>query len=529
VTGTAKAASQGYAPKTLIQPYERKKEKANPLIEVYERCYESITYRQTAPGLGMIGKFLEMADHFQTQTLIDYGCGTGRAGRKLSKAGLNVTMIDFAQNCLDEKVKEATKDNDSLRFILHDLTKPLIPDVLEAASHFGFCCDFMEHIPEEDVDAVLDIILSTSKHVFFQIACVPDNHGTRPEIAGEEDRVDLHCCVHNYLWWQKKFVERGCLIHRSTDSGRYCTFYVTTWGGIDLDAVEGYVNVPEEKLKENLRHNATLGYPTVRPFECQDTEVMFLCGGPSLNDYTEEIIQNRKDGMKLITANGTYGWALDHGLKPSLQFLIDAREFNKRFTQQHELSDETKFVIASATDPSVFETLPIDRTWLIHTSLSAELMAVIEEEFGALYQGTFPIPGGCTVALRALCALRMLGYYKIHIYGFDSCIRDDIHHAYDQEENKKDLDEAVTITVAPGSAYEKKFKAAPWMIFQALDFKKMALDLLGDVNLNIKGSGLIAYMVELGAKINTEVSLEVDEDLPPPANRLYVQNPDQEL
>jgi hypothetical protein len=522
----AQAGARGYPPKVIIAPYKKtKKKKKNKLVDLYERCYESKRYRQHAPGVHLVPEFWDWADPFETQTVIDYGAGTGRAGYELHKRGLNVTMVDFAKNCLDEKIAEEAEDNDSFRFILHDLTKPLMPEKVESPSFYGFCTDFMEHIPEKDVDEVLDLILLTSKHVYFRIACVDDQLGSRPEIKDDEEPEPLHLCVHRYPWWLKKFVDRNAVIHRSEDQGQFCTFYVTAYNGINLDVVEGRVNVEEEKLIENVKYSASLGLPSIMPFECQETEIMLICGGPSLNDFTEEITQNRKDGMKLVTVNGSYQWAMAHGLKPSLQILIDAREFNKRFTEQSELSDETKFVVSSSSDPAVFENLPPDRTWLIHTSLSSDIMDVIEKEFGALYAKTFPIPGGCTVALRSLAALRMMGFYKIHVYGFDSCLRGDEHHAYEQAENNKDSEDAMTITVAPGSSYEKEFRVAPWMIFQAMDFKKMAINLMGDVNLNIKGDGLIAYMVETGAKINKEVYVELEDKKP--GNRLYIQEADR--
>jgi len=526
MTGTAATGAKGYAPTTLIQPCPasakkkaKKKDKRQELVELYERCYDSPTYRQHSPGLHLVHEFWDWATPYKTQTLIDWGCGTGRASWDLACRGLNVTAVDFAKNCLDSEIAE--KDSDSFRFLLQDITKPLD---IEQPSFYGYCVDVLEHVPEEDIDNVLDLILFTSKNVYFNISCIEDNHGERKEIEGEEPHP-LHCTVYGYAWWLKKFVDRGATIHRSLDHGTNCTFYLTCYTGLKLSGAIGRVNVGEEQLIKNVRHNATLGFPVIKPFGTQDTEVMFLAGGPSLNDFTEEIIQNRKDGMKLVTVNGSYQWALDHGLKPSLQMLIDAREFNKRFTQQHELSDETKFVISSTADPVIFETLPTDRTWIMHTSLSADILAAIEEGFGPSFTDTFPIPGGCTVTLRALAALRMMGFYKFHIYGFDSSMTEEAHHAYEQEENEKDLDEIRTITVAAGSAYEREFRCAPWMIFQAMDFQKMGPNLLHDCQVDIKGDGMIAYMIEVAAKMNEDDIVELEEKMPGP--RFYMSEADQ--
>jgi hypothetical protein len=511
-----------------------KPEKEQPIIEVkegdyeslYEKCWDLDDYRRVSPGEKLVDAFLEVANPFETQTLTDWGCGTGRAGYTLWKDhGLDVTLVDFASNCLDDHVREEMGD----RFEKMDLTEKI--QELREPSQYGYCTDVLEHIPEEDIDTVLDNILTYSKHVFFQISCMEDHFGGHPDIKGDGERKHLHVCVHDYQWWLKKFVEYGVEVHHSKDLRSACLFFVTSYTGHNFSGIQGRLNVPIDTVIENIKHSATLGLPEVKPYETQDLEIMLLAGGPSLNDFEEEIIQQRKDGMKLITVNGAYNWAVERGLKPSLQFLIDSRDFNKRFVEQSELTEETKYVVSSSADPKVFESLPADRTYLMHTSLSDEMLEVIEEHYGKEGEDFFPVPGGSTVTLRAICALRMLGFYKIHIYGFDNCIREvdsgRQHHAYEQEENDSDSIKAVRLTVAPGSSYAKEFLVAPWMIFQAMDFKKMSQHLMPDILLDVKGDGMIAYMIEVAAKMNDGVDIEIEVDKPP--KRAYKQRASKHL
>ena len=91
-----------------------------------------------------------------------------------------------------------------------------------------------------------------------------------------------------------------------------------------------------------------------------------------------------------------------------------------------------------------------------------------------MYEDWYPVPGGSTETTRALCLLRMLGFHKIHSYGFDSCLLPDReHHAYDQKENDKDLQKTIEIKVGGGTKYEKTFLCAPWHAYQAKDFQQM--------------------------------------------------------
>lgn len=502
---TAKVGWRGQPPKVVVQPNEYKISGADlaKLIpelnyteeqKKYIKCWDVDKYRIVAPGERLVSLFMETANPKKGNTIVDWGCGTGRASKKFYEAGLDVTMVDFAFNCLDEGVKELAKDNENIRFVEHDLNKKI-----SLPSEFGFCTDVMEHIPEEEVDAVLDTILDNSRHVFFQISTQDDIMGDHPDI-GET----LHVNVKPYQWWLEKFVSKQVVIHHSNDLNGAVIFYVTGWGNQPLDWKSGVVNTSDESIIENMRANAKFGFQQVKPHEEQDIEIMLLAGGPSLNDFENEIRENRNNGMPLITTNGTYNWALTRGLKPSMQCVIDAREMehNRRFTNLVDgLTDQTKFCVASQCHPNIVRHLPLDRTYLWQVSLSDELLPHIKESYGKIYEDWFPAPGGSTVTTRALCLLRMLGFNKIHIYGFDSCLFEDRHHAYEQKENDKDLERTVDITVGGGTKYAKTFTCAPWHAFQAKDFQEMVPRVLADAKLDIKGDGLIAYMVNTGAAL----------------------------
>jgi len=492
---------RGAAPKVVIKPskkvdYKITAEELAKLLPKYTveqkkyiKCWELDEYRKCSPGENLIDAFWEAADPKPNATVVDWGCGTGRAGYKLYEKGLDVTLVDFAFNCLDKDIKKAAKNNDRLRFIEHDINKRI-----ELPSTYGICTDVLEHIPEEEIDAVLDTILENSKHVFFQISTVHDAFGHHPEID-----ETLHVTVKPYQWWLKKLVSKDIVLHRSNDLGNAAIFYLTGWGSVNLEG-KGTVNIGHDKIIENMIENAKYKIQPVKPHEQQETEVMLLAGGASLNDFEDEIIQNRAAGMPLITVNGSYNWALERGLKPSLQLIIDGRKCNTKFTAQNDLTKETKYICASQCHPDIFKDLPLDRTYMWQVSIDDSLIPHIKEHYGTMYQDWYPCPGGSTVTTRALCLLMMLGYYKFHIYGFDSCLMEGKnHHAYDQPEN--DGQGVMEITVSEGTPYEKKFKCAPWHVFQAKDFQDMVPRVLKDAKLDIKGEGLIAYMIETGAKI----------------------------
>jgi ubiquinone/menaquinone biosynthesis C-methylase UbiE len=78
-------------------------------------------------------------------SILDVGCGTGRHAARLSTRGANVTGIDFSAGMLSK----AREKSDAVRFIEHDLTKPLPFDDCSFAR--VICCLVVDHI--EDLPA----------------------------------------------------------------------------------------------------------------------------------------------------------------------------------------------------------------------------------------------------------------------------------------------------------------------------------------------------------------------------------------
>jgi len=469
----------GLAPSVVITPY-------NPEQRRYERIWQVDEYRVGSPGERSVFSFLAQTKLEKDAEVIDFGCGTGRAGWWIAALGkARVTLIDFAGNCLDPHVAEACAEQpDRIKFVQHDLTKT-IP--FHAA--YGICCDVLEHIPEQDVRLVLKNILLAAQHVYFAIATVEEIHGDK---LGDGP---LHLTVKPPEWWLERLREAGAVIHWQQDrlagiDGFVC--YCTAWRDASDVVKIGHVNVDESTVDEQVRTNIEAGWKHAQPYDVQARELILLAGGPSMNDHLDEIKALRAAGCGLVTVNGAYGWALDNGLEPSMQIVLDARAFNQRFTRP--VTPYTKYMIGSQVHPSTLEGLPHDRTFLWHSALNDDNTKLVIEKTGHV----FPVPGGSTVVLRSICLLRMLGFKSIHFFGFDSCVRDNgSHHAYAQSEN----DGEPLIPVVLGG---KSFQCTPWMLSQASEFRDMVSFMGDEIECAIYGDGLIAQMVKTGASFSTK-------------------------
>ncbi|MGW8177370.1 MAG: 6-hydroxymethylpterin diphosphokinase MptE-like protein [bacterium] len=443
----------------------------NPEASKYGRLWEMKEYREHAPGEHFVHYFfLQAMGAKQGAHVIDFGCGTGRGAALLRDAGLKVTMLDFARNCLDEEVR--SKLSEDFKFVKHDLMTPY-PEV----APYGYCTDMMEHIPSEHVPTVLNNILRSAEHVFFAICTVPDAFG---QAIGET----LHMTVRPYEWWLDTLKKLSCVVHWSENIGSYAFFYVTVWDESQILVDTGKLNVTEEMVLENVKKNCAEKWQQVEPHLMNDKEVMILGGGPSLALFEDDIRQKRKEGMSVVTLNGTYNWALDKGLGPVNQVVVDAREFNKRFTKPY--FEGCKYFLASQCHPSVFEGLPRSDIYLWHTLSDIE---GLNEEIKKVYPTFYPVPGGSTVLLRTIPLMRMLGFRRFHLYGCDSCLDGDTHHAYSQPENDGEI---VCKILVDG---KRVFHCYPWMVAQARQFITLVKKLGGLFDMIIYGDGLLNYAI----------------------------------
>lgn len=478
---TTQAGTIGHAPTISIKPIEPKRLTEQ---QKYEKLWGRAEkdYRTVAPGEHHAFEFLKQAQPEKDAEVIDFGCGTGRGALSLALfGGMRVKMLDFAENCLDPEVAEACVTQPTrISFKVQDLTLPI-----EDSAAYGYCCDVMEHIPTDMVRRVLANILGSANHVFFGISTVPDIMG---ETIGEE----LHLTVKPMAWWVEQLTDLGAVVHWSRSSSNACFVYCSAWQDAADVVKTGVINVSEAKIDEQVKQNILAGYKQVSPHDRQDREVVLLAGGPSMRSQIDKIRELRSAGAALVTVNGAYGWAIEQDLQPSVQIVLDARPFNARFVKP--LVSTCRYLIASQCHPDTLAALPMDQVLLWHTGgISDENEALVTVNEAPFY----PIPGGSTVVLRALPLLRMLGLTRFHMFGFDSCVAEDAHHAYAQAEN----DNQVTIPVTCGG---RTFQCAPWQLSQASEFRDLVQFMGDEMELAVYGDGLIAHMLETGASFSSD-------------------------
>ncbi len=163
----------------------------------YEKTWNDKAYRLASPGEIVLPDFL--GRNPERGTLIDFGCGTGRATQKLIAAGFDATGVDIASNAVDTGIpfEQACLWEKSFK------------------AKWAYCCDVMEHIPPEYVDAVLDNM--DTENCYLHVHLHPDKFGKR---VGEV----LHLTIQPHDWWLEKISKRWNIVDHSTD-GHTSLFY----------------------------------------------------------------------------------------------------------------------------------------------------------------------------------------------------------------------------------------------------------------------------------------------------------------
>ena len=156
----------------------------------YRMLWHTDMYRSVSPGEGHADLIYSLLE--PDSLVLDFGCGTGRAALELHKRGVDVLLIDFADNCRDEEAMV-------LPFLEWDLTHPLPP-----SAKFGMCCDVMEHIPPDDVAKVLENIMNSASRVFFNIS-------TTQDFCGALIHDELHLTVRPAEWWANMLLQFGTI------------------------------------------------------------------------------------------------------------------------------------------------------------------------------------------------------------------------------------------------------------------------------------------------------------------------------
>ena len=168
--------------------------------KLYERLWDDSNYRVYSPGEEALPIFHQLVH--KKGTLVDIGCGTGRAGQALAERGFEVTLMDFASNAPEVDLP---------------FRRGSIFGRWPGDYDYGYCCDVMEHLEPDRVERALKAIFRHCRKVFFTIHFGPDNFG---ETVGHP----LHLTQQCFVWW-RDLISRHARLYNARDLIGMGSFY----------------------------------------------------------------------------------------------------------------------------------------------------------------------------------------------------------------------------------------------------------------------------------------------------------------
>lgn len=253
-------------------------------------------------------------------------------------------------------------------------------------------------------------------------------------------------------------------------------------GGGTTAELELVGNTGSGELVRNIRHSINLGLESLQSMEKHDGHACIVGGAPSLKTELESLRARKDHGQIIFATNNTYNYLLENGILPDFHVMLDAREGMVGF-----IPILAQCLYSSQCHPEVFRKAKErgNDVYLWHHN-ALDIFEVLNG-YGRNSEDAI-IAGGQSVGLKAIAIAHFLGFREFHIYGMDSSYQDEEHHSYAQSLNDNE-------TVMEVICDNVRFRAAPWMITQAEQFKDIVGKLTRDnCTLTIHGYGLIPFI-----------------------------------
>lgn len=239
-------------------------------------------------------------------------------------------------------------------------------------------------------------------------------------------------------------------------------------------------NVDDGTFIANVKAAVARGLPALQLAQAHDRHAVIVGGGPSLAGEISRLRRHVSSGHSIFALNGSAAWLHSHGIAPEFHVFLDAQPHNVRFIVEEQKA-ATDYLVASQCSPQLFDALDGSYVTLWHPSV---------EGVGEIApDGAVMIGGGTTVGLQTMSISYVMGYRHLHLFGFDSSYRNSSGHAFVQPEN--DGEPVIEVEFA-----RRKFRAAPWMVRQADEFRHVLAELVNaDCVVTAAGDGLIQHIM----------------------------------
>lgn len=239
--------------------------------------------------------------------------------------------------------------------------------------------------------------------------------------------------------------------------------------------------VPDEQARANIVSACTRGLREFMPAIVKHDGHMVIVGsGPSVADHVEEIRDEQAQGRPVMAIKGAHDWLRSRGITPDVWVSMDSQvSILKHLLMK---SESTCYLVASKVPGEVFDHLRDQQVVLWHAWMGQGEEALFPE-------GSCMVGGGSTSGLRGITLAWLMGFRRVILYGFDSCLKDGAKRV----DGSKPID--WTIPIQAGIHGTQRICDSS-MASQANEFQLMTFAVMEDLKVKVVGDGLIADIME---------------------------------
>jgi hypothetical protein len=267
-------------------------------------------------------------------------------------------------------------------------------------------------------------------------------------------------------------------------------------GGVTTTAA-----MPADESMANVRANVGRGHSWFHD-QClvkdidrvSNRRIALVGGGPSLKNTVGELL----DFTEVMVCGSAHDWMMEHSPRiPEFCAVCDPDPVMANYLRHP--NKDTTYLIASQCNPAVFEALKGYNIiqwhcWPIGTASEED-----KDFLNECTPGWMAIGGGCTIGLRAISMVVMMGFDDLHFFGFDSCMTmENDHHAYPfTDPTKEFLGDVYDVRIGMGQLNGpegKMYRVAGYQLAQAEHYKQTLMAFGGAFRPTFHGPGLLTDM-----------------------------------
>lgn len=384
------------------------------LIDQYKQMHDSSP--DMFAGLSLmphVHRIKRLIDQTGAKTILDFGCGKGKQYEKPIKVGADeFPNIEAYWGVTVFKYDPAYE--------------PFA--TFPGGSYDGvICTDVLEHseTTSEAVGTIWNLFESARAFVFASISC-------REAIKTLPDGRNAHTCIESPLFWRGAFTGMESSTIQTGLPPVHWKIVCTDEKGTQVFANDGLeqtiVNatqalqvktkncVPHEQIVGQVEFNQSLPLNWLEECKPHANRAVLVSAGPSWKTYLPDIKERYDAGAHIYCVKHSHDGLIEAGIVPHGCFLLDPRDHVKDFVENPH--PKVRYICASMCHPTTIRQLMEHdaRIFMYHALVGAG-------EDKVATKGLM-VPGGSCSATRGIVVLRLMGYRKMALYGYDSCFWD---------------------------------------------------------------------------------------------------------